>query len=831
MEKRARVYRVFIATPSDLTDERKIIKKVVDRLNVVFGKETDVLLELLGWEDTLPGGGRPQGLINADLDKADLFIGCVWKKMGSASGSGDMTGFEEEFHRANDRFSRSGSPERWLFFKEIAADLLIDPGVQLARVLEFRKSQIAAKELLFKEFVQPEDWEDLIYDLLNRQLLRWALSDQQSNIGSTRAVVASANQTQPSESNESPEPTEGIGLTDELQSLAKLLGNSSRLVKAGALGTFDRSTECEPKDISRLLLFASATYDWRIQHIELGVHEINSIYGRRLEMKLGDLERLFLMRTMILDRRATKPAWYWNSTWGIKVETWVVWFAARDTDPEMRQRMITLATNVGLRFETRGAKRFRVLDRLLGDSHPDVRLAALAYACKFGGKREVRLIGNLLHDTDKKVREAAMEAAKCLALRLDFETELTNLIAGTHSFTKQLIELVESKSSEIPTAALANALQHPNAELRTIAASEIVRRELATHELSAQLIQDDDARVRRWGYVGLVKLGSDINAQQLRQGLRNKDVLSFIGSVDTTAIDETISLAFDRLPGPSLLDLIGKCDGDSALAVKAFFRSSGSDFRAWFQMVLATNFSQIIDKIIPKRDPQSIGKFSVTSFFTSVWLDPEACRQRLRVAALEALSTAPIETDRSVFLQCIVAKDASPAQVCACLIGLKGVGIEADREVVRQFIQSPTASIRLHAAEAFIATTSSIIVAAKELLDPVCIEGVGALFRRAIQSHESGLAEEAELLLRNDDEHVRRAAYFYLTETQSKTRLTCLLDRYGRDAYYYNVVVLLDRALFAPAPIRSYYREQESRFLQTVGTSESEWSGIPFDDQ
>src|ERR1022692_1811376 len=46
-----------------------------------------VQLDALGWEDTLPGKGRPQGLINADLKNADLIVFVFWKRWGTPTGS------------------------------------------------------------------------------------------------------------------------------------------------------------------------------------------------------------------------------------------------------------------------------------------------------------------------------------------------------------------------------------------------------------------------------------------------------------------------------------------------------------------------------------------------------------------------------------------------------------------------------------------------------------------------------------------------------------------------------------------------------------------------
>lgn len=55
----------FIASPGDLLEERKAAREVVQELNSTF-RTIDWEIDLLGFEDTMPGVARPQELINKD---------------------------------------------------------------------------------------------------------------------------------------------------------------------------------------------------------------------------------------------------------------------------------------------------------------------------------------------------------------------------------------------------------------------------------------------------------------------------------------------------------------------------------------------------------------------------------------------------------------------------------------------------------------------------------------------------------------------------------------------------------------------------------------------
>ena len=81
-----KILNVFVASPSDLSSERKILRTVAERISKIFGRRTGFQIEVLGWEDTLSSFYRPQALINKDVEICDLFIGLMWQRWGTESG-------------------------------------------------------------------------------------------------------------------------------------------------------------------------------------------------------------------------------------------------------------------------------------------------------------------------------------------------------------------------------------------------------------------------------------------------------------------------------------------------------------------------------------------------------------------------------------------------------------------------------------------------------------------------------------------------------------------------------------------------------------------------
>ena len=69
-------YRVFIASPGGLEEERHAFRSTVNEFNSSQGFQCRVIFRSVGWEDVLGGEGRPQDLINfSDVTTALSFSG------------------------------------------------------------------------------------------------------------------------------------------------------------------------------------------------------------------------------------------------------------------------------------------------------------------------------------------------------------------------------------------------------------------------------------------------------------------------------------------------------------------------------------------------------------------------------------------------------------------------------------------------------------------------------------------------------------------------------------------------------------------------------------
>lgn len=166
---------VFMASPGDVASERAELAGVVNRINRRSAQDLGWQIELRGWEDTMPGMGRPQERINPDVEMCDVFIGILWRRWGTPTGI-SSSGFHEEYEIARARRDRSDEPEILMYFKTIDSAQMNDPGVQLEQVMSFRAELTASRKVLYKEYGSVEDFSVLVEEHLTRILLSRALA-------------------------------------------------------------------------------------------------------------------------------------------------------------------------------------------------------------------------------------------------------------------------------------------------------------------------------------------------------------------------------------------------------------------------------------------------------------------------------------------------------------------------------------------------------------------------------------------------------------------------------------------------------------------------------
>lgn len=169
------VLTIFLASPSDVADERMRFADVIAEWNRGWSRELGLRLELLRWEDNAyPSlGVDAQDVINRQIPSDyDLFVGIMWSRFGTVTGRAG-SGTQEEFDRALARYRQvPGSLDILFYFKDApVAPSKLDP-LQLGKVQEF-KAALQAAGLLSWDFSDVEQFEKLVGLHLTRHVQAW----------------------------------------------------------------------------------------------------------------------------------------------------------------------------------------------------------------------------------------------------------------------------------------------------------------------------------------------------------------------------------------------------------------------------------------------------------------------------------------------------------------------------------------------------------------------------------------------------------------------------------------------------------------------------------
>lgn len=148
------VFNVFIASPTDVREEREIVKERIARWNTMHSEEKKIVLLPLAYETHTPSevGRAPQKVIDEHvLDKADYLIAIFWSRVGSGATI-------EEIEKHVD----TGKPAALLFCTRPVEQDVVDQINHVKKLKEQYKDRS-----FYHEFRELGDFNDLVDQNLN----------------------------------------------------------------------------------------------------------------------------------------------------------------------------------------------------------------------------------------------------------------------------------------------------------------------------------------------------------------------------------------------------------------------------------------------------------------------------------------------------------------------------------------------------------------------------------------------------------------------------------------------------------------------------------------
>ena len=158
MSFKATVFKVMIASPSDVTAERNIIRDVLSEWNAINAEKNNIVLLPVSWEShSAPEmGDRPQAIINKQILKdSDLLVGVFWTRIGTDTGeyiSGTVEEIEEHV--------KLGKPAMLYFSQAPVIPDSVDQE-QYGKLKEFKES--CKEKGLFETYSDLNDFRNKFY--------------------------------------------------------------------------------------------------------------------------------------------------------------------------------------------------------------------------------------------------------------------------------------------------------------------------------------------------------------------------------------------------------------------------------------------------------------------------------------------------------------------------------------------------------------------------------------------------------------------------------------------------------------------------------------------
>jgi hypothetical protein len=799
-----RFIKVFLASPGDLAEERKVAKVIVDEFNSQLADALGYQVELVGWEDTLPGIGRPQAIINRDLDGCDLFVGMLWKRWGTPPGTEPYTsGFEEEFKRSMTRNAKEGRPEINLLLKDLDAALLADPGDHLKKVIAFKDQVFAEKKLLAGTFTDVRDFEGKFRKCIQGYVITIANKDKASESEKDQAPAVEAQTTPANE----PGPTTPLSV------------EGARFLRT-FLVTAEKATDEHPlaaDDVARvrLLSIIAAVHGNDLQ--SLGSHDANLLFKARTRFEFGRRELSGLLDEGLAHfKHGNVPLWHWIAAVdGFRSNILSICSAVGTTDLRAGAlRAMRLIAEPIVEQEHFGRKEIVPL-WFAKAAETEVRVAALEYLSECGQPSDLPIIDEEFGRNETQTTSAAANAIIRISLRDDRRVALEALYAMQPSTVKQdLLDALFSHDAEFDDEILVRGLSHRNVLVRTTVVKLLQKRRALVASLAEMLLNDSDAEVRFEALQALVASGRSYSVEQAKAVLVRKSPartglgFSAMSQTDTegeAVLERYTEQFFDSLTVAQLEeeDRSAIFDQNAYFAlIRRDFRLRGDDLRKAVANQFVDRFELLLEEMVRRYGPQtdliektrSLGKY-LRSTFTRKGLDIICSR----------LDAADLPLVRSML------ESGGVNYSAADLRYLAKFGQWRDIPLVIASLDRPDYG-RKYASLLSIGSSTKYEDAARTLYalgkhrlnDLLATTMPGYLLARIIplisDKAFQGLTDTVIVpLMRSENEDVRKSASLKYVRAFPRRRVKRFLDEYmAADQVYYNVIHWFDFGISVP---------------------------------
>jgi hypothetical protein len=791
---RIRLIRAFIASPGGLDEERRAARAAAEEVNTT-AKLMNYRVELVGWEDTISGAGRPQEIINEELETCELFIGLLWTRWGTptTTGAGYSSGFEEEFELSRARLSSTGSPEMSMFFRNVSPQQLADPGPELQKVTEFRQQLIESKELLFQHFGDAEEFGSKVRAFLNCYL-----------VSKYKEEVERPTPEQGSASTNSPNGSESLDTESD----------ASGGVEAQVLNQFANSLSggeaVSPSSLARLRLLAAAISNTKNDEGEIGPHDANLVYAAKASSAFALREIRQLAATGLSNFHfQNAPLWTWlNRLEGLFPDCLGL-LSSNGSDAE---RIGAFRAMGLLAWEPDVDSVYALPNVVLpwlsdGVAEP-VRAAALTYLKSHGDSSVLQAITAEFDLGRSGTAVPALEAMLAIQLRIDPDAAVqTALAASFETLDPELVRELLSRWGHLHSADLHRGLDHRSPAVRSRSLTALANIEELPSDIIGRALADVSSDVKAAALRVLFKRGT-VKTPEEAASLFPKPTgnLSFLSFSSDKAAEAAIhEVMRERYEVVALDDLKALESTSSTYADLARTELWKRNFGGESPGLRAAIDERFESRLAAEKDRLTPTTFWPTLSILGSPTDPrETRRKELMQAAVDVLATRASEEDLARIRKAIDDGDASPSIATIKFLSRRG----NEFAIARLSSKAAPRARGLYAANADdlarLSGKAAIKLAGgnlRRLLSPATPGWFKvAVMRDAPDKNFAALqSNEISALLSDSDEAVRAIAAKKIISAFTGAKAKDVLSSYmQREQRFYNVIFWLDLIVAYP---------------------------------
>jgi len=541
-----------------------------------------------------------------------------------------------------------------------------------------------------------------------------------------------------------------------------------------------------------------------------GVHELNGLFRERASVQLTRAEKRHIARTVVarLDN-GNAPGWYWLKTYGASdFHSLVIDMAENDPSDNLRVRALKLLATSRRSLPASAVK--KLVQRGLEQDNWQNRSAALELLDAHGSLR----IAQSLEDA---VRNSAGGASTLLSIRAR-ETPVAAfraLLVNPDLHTDQIEIGLLSNASKLPATVLRAALATEDRTVQLLALRALTKTSrLRKADIEPLLESDSPSALVKESVRVAIRRGWRLDWETVEKATEEsmfdfgKSAALRVKYLKRRPIKQLREeLSWIGGDGPNRYTAIGEMDFEAeADQIREDLRNDFERLRVAYRRhveeVIRNATMGRIAKLALKQRPakavvEAVVDKEVDEFFDGHEGLEEFVIRQFRVAGLRILAHYGEAQDAKIARECLGVRDEVNHE---CIRVLERCGSAEDVDRLLELSENMRGDSAVYAAKVAMTLADDKSVVATKLIDAenyllvlVGIEGFDA-------SPSSEVARHLFPLLGHKREEVRQAATETLAQHIADNRYGDFIDFYisERDYYYYNVVVLLDRLMYAP---------------------------------